>query len=58
MQTVAIYCTECVSLSLIAYRPYTFYHTDVDIAVQTVIQTVGIYGTDVQTVRILKALDF
>ena len=41
--------------SLRAYRLYTFYGTDVDIAIQTVIQTVGIYGTDVQTVGSLKA---
>ena len=29
-----------------------FLHTDVDIVIQTVIQTVGIYHTDVQTVDI------
>ena len=28
-----------------------FYHTDVNIVIQTVIQTVGIYHTDVQTVQ-------
>ena len=41
--------------SLRAYRLHTFYDADVDITIQTVIQTVGIYGTDVQTVGLLKA---
>ena len=49
---------KCMNWSLRAYRRYTFYGTDVDIAIQTVIQTVGIYGTDVQTVRTLKTLNF
>ena len=57
IRTVGSYATKCMSLSLLAYRPYTFYHTNVDIAMQTVIQTVGIYGTDVQTVRLLKTLE-
>ena len=48
----------CMHWSLSAYRQYTFYHTDVDRAIQTVIQTVGIYGTDVQTVTTLKAFNF
>ena len=49
---------KCMHWSLSAYRQYTFYHTDVDSAIQTVIETVGIYGTDVQTVRLLKAFNF
>ena len=34
-----------------AYRQYTFYTTDVNIAIQTPIQTNGICGTDVQTIQ-------
>ena len=33
------------------YRPYAVYSTDVDIGIQTVVQTVVICGTDVQTVQ-------
>jgi hypothetical protein len=36
--------------SLSTYRQYTFYNTDVDIGIETFIQTVVIYGTDVETV--------
>ena len=42
---------KCITLSMSTYRPYTFYHTDVDSTIQTIIETVGIYGTDVQTVE-------
>ena len=38
-------------LSKNAYRRYTFYSTDVNIDIQTAIQTDGICGTDVQTVQ-------
>ena len=47
-----------VKCSLWRYRLYTFYSTDVDIGIQTVIQTVVICGTDVQTDAIIKGSKF
>ena len=54
MQSWAFTAQVCVW----TYRPYRISCTDVHIGIQTVIQTVVIYGTDVQTVSDSKGFEF
>ena len=54
MQSAVFTAQVCVW----TYRPYRISCTDVHIGIQTVIQTVVIYGTDVQTVSDSKGFEF
>ena len=47
-----IYFISSVRKMTVDIQTVCVLHTDVDIVIQTVIETVGIYHTDVQTVHI------